>query len=85
MRAPNHVLSGQYAVDVMNKVGFTSPRPTGGGRFAPGDANGSRERAPDDRLRIVQSRSGEARTFRASGTPQNLDAPRICPYTFAVP
>ena len=35
------------------------PELDGRGRFAPGDANGSRERAPDDRLRIVQGKSGE--------------------------
>jgi hypothetical protein len=57
--------------------------PLGTGRFAPGYATGSRERAPDDRLHIVQCKSGEGiALIRATATPHpNLSrtASRACP------
>jgi hypothetical protein len=47
------------------ELGHLSPL-AGRGRIATSDANGSRERAPDDRLHIVRSNPGERESPRAS-------------------
>src|ERR1700736_3312044 len=43
---------------LLTEYNMRFPCPGGGGSLALGDANGSRERAPDDRLRIVRSKRG---------------------------
>jgi hypothetical protein len=50
--------------------------PAGRGRFAPGDANGSRECAPDDRLHIVQCKSGEGTKDYETVTPHPKGNPK---------
>src|SRR6266480_5448447 len=66
---PEELAQASVSMDEAEKP---APRPRG----SPGDANGSRERAPDDRLRIVRRRRkrdyfGWRRHRLTSGPPGN--------------